>query len=167
MKVFLLYIIVLGIALAVAAVIAVVSDRLKDIIPETKLDMELIPGDIDPVLESFKMTGDIDVAGLIGTDFMDKYGYVIDFKKGKVFHRLHSMSFKEFFELIGIPCIVLWQNGHKYIFIVDSGSSRSHISNKALETIDHEYFSGYTHTAIGCGGVSESKGLVKATFHYK
>ena len=148
----------------IAALCAVVSyDKTKHI----DLDIELIPGDLDNVYESFKVGSNVNVAGLIGTDFLDKYKYVIDFKRGKIFHNLHSVSFKEAMELLGIPYIVLWQNNRKYIFIIDTGSTYSHVSSEALKTLEYTTDNSKTFTTVGCGGNIGAIGLVKTKLSYK
>lgn len=132
-----------------------------------ELDVELIPGTTDNVIGHFKKFRNVDVAGILGTDFLDKYDYVIDFNKGIVKHKSYAISFKEAMELLGIPYIVLWQNGTKYIFIVDTGSSKSHISSKKLDTLDFEYDTSETFTTVGAGGNVESQGIVKTKFYYR
>lgn len=133
----------------------------------TDLDIEMIPGDLDNVLESFRVGQGVDVSGIIGTDFMERYGYIIDFKRSRIWHNLHWMSFKEAMELIGIPYIVLWQDDRKYIFIIDSGSARSHISNKALEWLDYDLDTSMINVTVGAGGSVKAKGIVKTKFTYK
>lgn len=132
-----------------------------------ELEIDMIPGDIDSVFESFHIGKGITISGLLGTDFLDKYGYVIDFKKNKVFHNFHSLSFREAMELIGIPCIVLWQNGNKYIFIIDTGSAKSHVHSKALETMDHLMDNTKSFNVVGAGGSVMSRGLAMVRLYYK
>lgn len=134
---------------------------------KTILDIELIPGDIDNVFESFNVGRGVDVVGLIGNDFLDKYGYVIDFNKHTIFHKWHGMSFKEAMTLIGIPFIVLWQNERKYIFIIDTGSNNSHISSRVLDTLEYDIDESRKFVTIGGGGSINAKGIVKAKFRYE
>ena len=83
--------IALCILLAVTAIVLAVIFASDVATQEIELEIEMVPGDIDPVLESFKVGKGIDVAGLIGTDFLDRYGYIIDFKHNKIFHKFHSL----------------------------------------------------------------------------
>lgn len=142
---------------------SVLSDFLVRCIP---LEIEMIPGDIDPVLESFRVGNNVDVAGLIGTDFLEKYGYIIDFKRSVVWHMFHRMKFKEAMELIGIPYVTLWQDDRKYIFILDTGSTRSHVSTRALKTLKHMSEKSNTVT-LGAGGNIKSDSIVKTKLYYK
>lgn len=132
-----------------------------------ELDVELIPSDIDNVFEDFRVRKKINISGLLGTDFLDKYGYVIDFKRNRIWHNLHYISFREAMELINIPCVVLCQGDKKYLFIVDSGSSMSHISSEALKTLDYELDTSKNFVTVGCGGGMDSQGLVKTKLYYR
>jgi len=132
-----------------------------------ELEIDMIPGDIDSVFESFHIGKGITISGLLGTDFLDKYGYVIDFKKNRILHNFHCISFKEAMKLIGIPYIVLWQNGRKYIFIVDTGSAKCHLSSKVLDKIDHIMDDSKTNIIVGAGGSVVSKGIITTKFTYK
>ena len=132
-----------------------------------ELDVELIPSDLDNVFEDFKIRRRINISGLLGTDFLDKYGYVIDFKRNRIWHNLHYISFREAMELIDIPCVVLCQDDKKYLFIVDSGSSMSHISSEALKTLNYELDTSRSFTTVGCGGGMDSQGLVKIKLYYR
>ena len=139
----------------------------KSKIKRIELDVELIPSDIDNVFEDFRVRKKINISGLLGTDFLDKYGYVIDFKRNRIWHNLHYISFREAMELINIPCVVLCQDDKKYLFIVDSGSSMSHISSEALKTLDYELDTSKNFVTVGCGGGIDSQGLVKTKFYYR
>ena len=132
-----------------------------------ELDVELIPSDIDNVFEDFRVRKRINISGLLGTDFLDKYGYVIDFKRNRIWHNLHYISFREAMELINIPCVVLCQGDKKYLFIVDTGSSMSHISSEALKTLDYELDTSMKFVTVGCGGGMDSQGLVKTKLYYR
>lgn len=132
-----------------------------------ELEVELIPSDLDNVFENFKSRKKINISGLLGTDFLDKYGYMIDFKRDRIWHNLNYISFKGAMELINIPCIVLFQDSRKYLFIVDSGSSMSHISSEALKTLDYELDLSRKFTTVGCGGGMESQGIVKTKLYYR
>lgn len=139
----------------------------KSKIKRIELDVELIPSDLDNVFEDFKIRKRINISGLLGTDFLDKYGYVIDFKRNRIWHNIHYISFREAMELINIPCVVLCQGDKKYLFIVDSGSSMSHISSEALMTLDYELDTSKNFTTVGCGGGMNSQGLVKTKLYYR
>lgn len=132
-----------------------------------ELEMELIPSDLDNVFEDFKIRKRINISGLLGTDFLDRYGYVIDFKRNRIWHNLHYISFRDAMELINIPCVVLCQGDKKYLFIVDSGSSMSHISSEALKTLEYELDTSKNFITVGCGGGMDSQGLVKTKLYYR
>lgn len=153
--------------LALLVILAGIAFYSKLKTQSVELEIEMIPGDIDNVFENFHVGKNVNVVGLIGTDFLDKYGYIIDFKRNRIWHNLHSISFKEAMELLRVPYIVLWQNNSKYIFIVDSGSGQSHISSKVLNTLDFDLDMSKQSSTLGAGGITQSQGIVTAKFYYR
>lgn len=151
--------------LFVAATIVVVYKESKT--KKIELDVNFVIGSIDSVCENFKVGSNVNVAGILGTDFLNKYNYVIDFKRNRIWHNLHYISFSEAMELLRIPFIVLWQGGRKYIFIIDTGSTNSHISNEALNTLDFDLDTEKKFTTVGCGGGNSTSGMASAKLYYR
>ena len=134
---------------------------------DVELDVDFVVGSIDEVCENFKVGSKVNVSGILGSDFMKKYNYIIDFKKNRIWHNMTYISFNEAMELLRIPFIVLWQSGKKYIFIIDTGSSNSHISSEALNTLDFDMDMEKSFTTVGVGGDTKTSGLANVKLHYR
>lgn len=143
--------------------VCLVRNRSRNI----ELNVDFVVGSIDGVCKNFKVGSNVNVAGILGTDFLDKYNYIIDFRKNRIWHRLHSISFKEAMELLRIPFIVLWQDGRKYIFIIDTGSSNSHVSKEALSTMDFVFDTSRSYTTVGVGGENVTAGTAIVKLYYR
>ena len=157
-----LLILAIVISIAIILMLAMISKSKK-----IDLYVSFVVGGVDEVCKSFMVGKNINVAGILGSDFFEKYGYIIDFKRNRIWHNLMCISFNEAMELLGIPFIVLWQDDRKYIFIIDTGSSNSHISSEALETMDFEFDTSKKFVTSGVGGSKSTSGAAIAKLTYK
>lgn len=158
-----LIIVLTALALSGLGLVYLIRNRSRNI----ELDVDFVVGSIDGVCKNFKVGSNVNVAGVLGTDFLDKYNYIIDFRKNRIWHRLHSISFKEAMELLRIPFIVLWQDGRKYIFIIDTGSSNSHVSKEALDTMDFDLDTSKSYITVGVGGGNATFGTATTKLYYR
>jgi hypothetical protein len=155
--------IILAVLITILAIFLFAKSNRKRI----ELEADFIVGGVDNVCESFNIGKNVDVSGILGSDFFEKYKYVIDFDKHTIRHGWRSLPFKEAMKLLGIPFIVLWQNERKYIFIVDTGSTYCHISSKALDTLDFDLDTEKLMSTIGAGGVTSTSGMAKIKLYYE
>lgn len=110
---------------------------LKDRLVELKCKF-FISDNSDIVLDSHKEHTGVQVDGILGNDFMVRHGYIIDYEDLQVKHKSVKISIKEVMDIVEIPLIVLYHNGEKYVFMLDTGAQNSLIHSRCLETMQYE-----------------------------
>lgn len=70
--------------------------------------------------------------------------------------------------VLDLPLIILWQNGIKYIFMLDTGATASLIHSRCLENgLVFEKCDNFQSSLCGFGGTGVSSETVSATLSYK
>lgn len=76
------------------------------------------------------------------------------------------MSFREAMDLAELPVVTFYQGKEKFNFLLDTGSNHSHISQKALDRIKGEEYTGSLDVS-GVGGNAEVNKALKVVLEYK
>ena len=127
-----------------------------------------ISDNTDELLDTFKNQTGVTIDGILGNDFMTQNGYVIDYKTMTVRHNSLKISIKDAMTVLDLPLIILWQNGIKYIFMLDTGATASLIHSRCLENgLVFEKCDSYQSSLCGLGGIGVSSETVSVTLSYK
>lgn len=89
-------------------------------------------------------------------------GYTIFIKKPKY----DKISFKESLDLTNVPIITFENNGRKLNFLLDTGSNRSLINARELETCDYRDDNSY-NKLVGIDGIERTVFNVHLPLKYK
>lgn len=83
-------------------------------------------------------------------------------------NKYDKISFKETMDLLNLPIISFTCNGYKLHFLLDSGSSHSHVTSNAIYEInEHKSLIDSNIKTAGIGGVMESSKVCTLKLGYK
>ena len=77
-----------------------------------------------------------------------------------------KLSIKESLELTNIPVITLYNNDKPFNFLLDTGSSESHIRSDVVEKIDGEPYD-YEYSYMGSAGEANTSRVIETYLHHK
>ncbi len=141
----------------------------KNKIRYTGLDCEFnLSEGVDELLDNIKEQTSVTVDGIIGNDFMARTGYIVDYHAMALRHGPIKISIKDAMDIASLPLIVLWQNGKKYIFLIDTGATLSLLHSRCLENgLIAKQSENQECEIIGYGGSGTSSKMVIATLFYR
>lgn len=90
---------------------------------------------------------------------------VVDFYKNKI-NKEHIISLKESVDLANVPIVTFQIGNNKLNFLLDSGSSESHISNSAFELLNIEA-QDTNYSCTGASGSASSSKVLEVPLLYK
>ena len=83
-------------------------------------------------------------------------------------HKSLKISIKESMAVLDLPLIVLWQNGKRYIFILDTGATASLVHSKCIENgLVFKQKDDMESAIYGYGGSGSSSKTVTVALYYK
>ena len=122
----------------------------------------------DVLLDTYKNQTGVSVDGILGNDFMARNGYIIDYKTMMVRHNSLKISIKDVMVILNNPLIILWQNGNKYTFLLDTGATASLMHSRCLENgLAYEKCDSIESVLCGLGGEGTSSETVSVTLFYR
>lgn len=81
--------------------------------------------------------------------------------------RRHKVSFMEGLDLTGLPIVTFRNNGHKFNFVLDTGSCNSVINKSVLDRLDHVK-SPHKAYLVGIDGIKrDGQEIIQAEIQYK
>ena len=81
--------------------------------------------------------------------------------------RRHKVSFMEGLDLTGLPIVAFRNNGHKFNFVLDTGSYNSVINKSVLDRLDHVK-SPHKADLVGIDGIKrDGQEIIQAEIQYK
>lgn len=86
----------------------------------------------------------------------------------KKFHKKNEISFKQAMELARLPIVTFYINNKGYNFLLDSGSTKSHINKKLIDSqeITCTYLTDKKDTIYGMDGIARKAIMGKITLLY-